>query len=351
MFGFTQTMKGCIGIAMQSTNVTIGQCSWRKGYLQNPRVSNIEDNPRNITSQDWRATINDAGLTGTTCSVALPPAILEHHVLQLPEMGMKELTEAVGWELADRLGSDRELLQIDAKRLGNGGDVLGVSIDQATLTSILEPLYAAGLRPTLIEPTCFALTRMLSMRHRRNADRASVRAVLDFSKADSAMMVLAGDDTVFYKRLGYSGDSLIDAVSSHVGVTTDQAALMLAASDQESDEAMSRAVRDATRALHEQIARDAMKCLRHYGVTSRGPIPSELVVTGSAGWNRNLSEILETACNLSVFPDWNIEYLKEFSKTSSRCYGWQIALGTSLSFCESNDRRKQTETNNGGVAA
>jgi len=350
MFGLTQTMKGCIGIAMDTSCATIGQCGWKKGDLLNPRVSCIEDNPRNITSQDWRTAINDAGLAGSTCSVALPPSILEHHVLQLPEMGNKELTEAVGWELADRIGCDRKLLQIDAKRLGSGGDVLGVSIEQSTLASLLDPLYIAGLRPMMIEPSCYAVGRVISMRHRRVADRSTVRAVLDFSKDDSAMMVLAGDETVFYKRLGYSGDSLIAAVSLHVGVTTDQASLMLEASDEASDEAMSRAVRDATRSLHEQIARDAMKCLRHYGVTSRGPIPSELVVTGSAGWNRNLSEILESACNMKVFPDWKMEYLKGISKTNSRCFGWQTALGTSLSFCEGNDRRQQSKTTK-GVAA
>ncbi len=350
MFGFAQTMKGCIGIAMHATYATIGQCGWKKGDFLHPRVSSIENNPRNITSQDWRTAINEAGLTGSTCSVSFPPSILEHYVLQLPEMGKKELIEAVGWELADRIGCDRELLQIDAKRLGNSGDVLGVSIDQSTLTSILDPLYTAGLRPTMIEPSCYAVARVLSMRHRRSADRASVRAILDFSKDDSAMMVLAGDDAVFYKRLGYSGDSLIDAVSLHVGVTTDQATRMLAESDQETDEAMSRAVRDATRSLHEQIARDAMKCLRHYGVTSRGPIPSELIVTGSAGWNRNLSEILETACNMTVFPDWDLGYIKDIAKITTRCFGWQAALGTSLSFCEGNDRRQQTETIN-GVAA
>lgn len=350
MFGFSQTMKGCIGIAMHATYATIGQCGWKKGELLNPRVFCIKNNPRNITSQDWCTAINNAGLTGSTCSVALPPSILKHHVLQLPDMENTELTEAVGWELADRIGCDRELIQIDAKRLGSGGDVLGVSIDQSTLASILDPLYIAGLRPTMIEPSCYALGRVLSMRHRRIADRSSVRAVLDFSKDDSAMLVLAGDETVFYKRLGYSGDALIDAVSLHVGVTTDQATLMLAASDQESDEVMSRAVRDATRSLHEQIARDAMKCLRHYGVTSRGPIPSELILTGSAGWNRNLSEILETACNMKVFPDWDVEYFKDISKTQSRCYGWQTALGTSLSFCEGKDRRQQLKTTN-GVAA
>lgn len=350
MFGISATMKGSIGIAMHDGFVTIGQCSWRKGELVNPRVSSIDDNPRNITSQDWRSAINAAGLTGSTCSVALPPTILDHHVLQLPEMADTELNEAVGWELADRMGRDRELLQVDAKRLGNSGDVLGVSIDKSTLAGILDPLYAAGLRPAIIEPSCFAIARILSMRHRRTADQASVRAVLDFSKDDAAMMILAGDDAVFYKRFQYSGDLLIEAVSTHVGVTEDQASRMLKASDQESDEVMVRAVRDATRSLHEQIARDAMKCLRHYGVTSRGPIPTELIVTGSSGWNRNLSEILETACNMNVFADWDVEYLNTISKTSQLNYGWQTALGTSLSFCATADRRRKSESSN-GVAA
>ncbi|MDP7007988.1 MAG: hypothetical protein QGI78_00280 [Phycisphaerales bacterium] len=332
---------------MHTTHTAIGQCNWRKGELQNPRVSFIQNSPRALTPQDWRNAMHAAGLSGSACSVALSPSILNHHVLQLPEMGSAELSEAVAWELADRLDRKRESLQIDAKRLGGGGDVLGVSIDQSTLSGILDPLYAAGLRPTIVEPSSFALARILSMRHRRNADRLTVRAVLDFSHDNSAMMVLAGDAIVFYKSLQYTGCSLVGAVSSHVGVNETQAIRMLKANDEE-DETIVRAVRDATRSLHEQIARDVMKCLRHYGVTSRGPIPSELLVTGSTGWNKNLSEILETACNLTVYPDSNLEYLQNVKRTPE-CFGWQSALGTSLSHSSSNDRRTQTASV--GVAA
>lgn len=350
MFGVTKTMKGCIGIAMQSSRATIGQCGWGRSGFVNPRAACMDGNPRNITAQDWRSTIHAAGLKGTTCTVALPPSILEHHVLQLPTMESAELTEAVGWELADRLGQNRELLQIDAKCLGSGGDVLGISIDQSVLAGMLDPLYAAGLRPTLIEPSCLAIARILSMQHRRNADRACVRAVLDFATDDSAMMVLAGDDTVFYKRLRYSGDSLIEAVASHVGVTQKQATRMLEASDQETDEAMCRAVCDATRSLHEQIARDAMKCLRHYGVTSRGPAPSELIVTGSSGWNRKLAEILETACNVPVIGDQDIEYLHEVSLANIDCRGWQTVFGASLSFGSAAVRYRDIDAPHGAAA-
>jgi len=270
--------------------------------------------------------------------------------MQLPEMADIELAQAVGWEIADRTGTDRDLLQVDAKRLGPGGDVLAVSIEQSTLAGILDPLYGAGLRPAIIEPACFAIARTLSMQHRRIADRSSVRAVLDFSKENSSMMILAGDDIVFYKQLQYSGDALIEAVSTHVGVSELQASQMLEASNKNTDEAMSRAVRDASRFLHEQIARDAMKCLRHYGVTSRGPIPSVLIVTGSAGWDRNLAQILESACNMSVIADWDINYLKCVSSSNSTCSGWQTALGTSMSICASADRSGESQPTD-GIAA
>lgn len=350
MFGVTKKMKGCIGIAMQSGSATIGQCGWGRSGLVNPRAACMDGNPRNITAQDWRSAIHAAGLTGTTCTVALPPSILDHHVLRLPVMESTELSEAVGWELADRLGQNREILQIDAKCLGSGGDVLGISIEQSVLAGMLDPLYAAGLRPTVIEPSCLAIARILSMQHRRNADRTCIRAVLEFATDDSAMMVLSGDDTVFYKRLRYSGDSLIEVVASHVGVNQEQATRMLDASDQETDEAMCRAVRDATRSLHEQIARDAMKCLRHYGVTSRGPAPCELIVTGSSGWNRNLAQMLETACNVPVIADRDIEYLHETSLANFGCGSWQTAFGASLSFGSVNERRREKDASHGEAA-
>jgi Tfp pilus assembly PilM family ATPase len=338
---FMNQCKGQIGISFQDDEVTIGQCAWKQGRYVRPTTHLIKTDPRDLCEDAWRDCINAAGVTGTECVIAIPPSMAHHHVLRLPTMEESELKEAAAWEIADRLGSERSLLAIDAMPIGTGGDVLAVAIEQPKIADLLDPLYAAGLRPTLVEPQCVAVARTLSMLHRRQSDQATVRAVFDFGVNDSAFMVLAGDCLMFYKHLDHCGNSLIDAIARHTGVTQEQATGMLAGSKCSGEESnISRAVRDATRTTHEAMATDAMKCLRHYGVTNRGPLSSQTIITGSAGWNRHLAGVLSTTFNQEVIPDTDVQHIQQLPQTVVETAGWHIALGASLANINTNRQRR-----------
>ena len=154
-------------------------------------------------------------------------------------------------------------------------------------------------------------------------------------------MVLAGDCLMFYKHLEHCGNSLIDAISKHTGVTQVQATGMLDGSKCRGEaSSISRAVRDATRTTHEAIAMDAMKCLRHYGVTNRGPLTSQTIITGSAGWNQHLGSVLSTTCNQNVIPDTEVEHIKSLPQGILETNGWHIALGASLANVNTNKQRR-----------
>ncbi|MBC8200796.1 MAG: hypothetical protein H8E86_02025 [Planctomycetes bacterium] len=343
MFSKKQT-KGQIGIAFYDGGVTIGQCGWKQREYAHAHVARIDADPRNLSAQDWQSSINRAGITGTDCALSLPPSIAHHQVLRLPNMNRQELKEATAWEMVDRLGLERSALQIDAIPVGTGGDVLAIAIDQQSLSGYLEPLYAAGLRPTTIEPQCISVARTLSMLHRRQGDQEKVRSVLDFGLHDSAFMVLAGDSVVFYKHLNHSGVQLIDAIASHTNVTTEQAKRMLMPTQFDTSvEEITKAVRDATRATHESIATDAMKCIRHYGVTNRGPLSTNLIVTGSAGWNVHLAEVLSMSCSQEITADQDIPHIHALPSTITNTNGWHIALGASLASMQSQLQRRRSE--------
>ena len=259
-------------------------------------------------------------------------------------MSEGELKEAAAWEMADRLGVDRSTFQMDAIQIGTGGDVLAIAIELATLSGLLEPMYEAGLQPTSIESQYASIARTMSMLHRRNSDQANVRSVLDFGMNESAFMVLAGDSLMFYKHLEYSGKSLIASIASHTGVSIEQATNMLVESnnkDTHSD--IVKAVRDATRATHEAIATDAMKCIRHYGVTNRGPLSSQLIITGSAGWNTFLADVLSTACNQDVVADLSTTHLQTLPVEVTALPGWHISLGASLAALQTTQQRRGTD--------
>lgn len=341
MFLKTKNTKGHIGIALHDGGVVIGQCSWKNGMYSHPQVAHIEQNPRCLTAECWRSFLNQSSMLGSECVISLPPSVAQHQVLRLPNMQTSELKEAASWEMADRLGVERNSLQMDAIPVGSGGDVLAIAIEQTMLTELLDPLYAAGMRPTVIEPSCISAARTLSMLHRRQSDGEIVRAVFDFGMHDSSFMVLAGDSLVFYKHLKHNGLQLIDSVASHTQVTKEQAKRMLENSkvnDIEDD--VSKAVRDATRANHEAIATDAMKCIRHYGVTNRGPLSTKLIVTGSAGWNPYLAKALSDACSQKVVSDNAISHVHTLPAEVISIGGWHVALGASLA-CLSQRRKRR----------
>jgi Tfp pilus assembly PilM family ATPase len=184
----------------------------------------------------------------------------------------------------------------------------------------------------------------MSLLHRRQSDQSIVRSVLDFGMKDSAFMVLAGDSLMFYKHLPYSGHALIDSISSHTGVTVDQAKRMLGEScDSSNVDDISKVVRDATRATHESIATDAMKCIRHYGVTIRGPLSTKMIITGSAGWNTHLSEVLHLACNQEIMPDVSLEHINTLPLATTQSSGWHVALGASLAELSTVQQRRGSD--------
>ncbi len=340
-FSLSNRKKGLLGIAFHDGGVTVGQCNWSQGRYSNAIAHRVDKNPREMTSSDWRNFLNVSSINGNECVIALPPSIAHHQVLRLPNMSESEIKEAAAWEMADRLGIDRSSFEMDALQIGSGGDVLAIAIEHSILSSLLDPMYEAGLQPTKIEPQCVAVARTMSMLHRRQSDQATVRSVLDFGMNDSAFLVLAGDSMMFYKRLEYSGNGLIDSIASHTGVTKNQAERMLeeTQSIQESND-ISRAVRDATRTIHEAMATDAMKCIRHYGVTNRGPLSSQLIITGSASWNLNLAEVLHAACNQTVVKDDSADHIQSLPESIRATHGWHIALGASLAqFGETKQRR------------
>lgn len=344
MFSKRNSTKGQVGIALHDGGVTIGQCSWKNGEYTNPRVLRIEKNPRELTADCWKNIFTQSSNMGSDCVLSLPPSIANHQVLRLPNMSPSELKEAAAWEMVDRLGVERSSLQLDAIPIGDGGDVLAIAIDQNTLAGLLEPLYSAGFCPTAIEPHCISVTRTLSMLHRRQSDSASVRAVFDFGMHDSAFMIIAGDTLVFYKHLTHSGTKLIESISSQTNVTTAQAESMLDSLKSDSkDKEINKAVRDATRATHEAIATDAMKCIRHYGVTNRGPVSTQLVVSGSSGWNPFLAHALDVVCSQDIVKVEDVQHIQALPASITDCNGWHVALGASLAGLSSQRQRRGSD--------
>ena len=145
-----------------------------------------------------------------------------------------------------------------------------------------------------------------------------------------------------FKSFDFKGVDLREIIKRHTGVTFDQASQMLDSTRaSNSDLEICKAVRDATRSFHEEIAVDVVKCLRHYGVTNRAPLSSYLCVTGSEGCNQFLAEILSSACNQKVLADKQLDYISDLPNSIHSIPGWHIAFGASLARLHLNAKGRE----------
>ena len=330
-WSFGKTIKGQIGVAFIDGGLTIGQCNWRNGQYVSPKIYHVEQGAELFTSESYRDAIHEAKVSGSDCIVSLPSSILHHQILRLPEMQITELKEAVSWEMAERLGIKRNELQTDAIAIGKSGEVLGFAIEKNVLEGILDPMYAVGLRPTCIQANGISLCNTFSMLHRRESDQNQVRSILNFGSLNSSLLIIEGNRLAFFKSLSFKGVDLRESIKKHTGVTFSQATQMLDSTRvNNSDLEICKAVRDATRSFHEEIAVDVVKCLRHYGVTNRAPLSSCLCITGSEGCNQFLAEILSNACNQEVLADHQLDHINTVPNEILSIPGWNVVFGASL---------------------
>ena len=134
---FTHRTRGCVGIALIDGGATVAQGHWGQGSLENPRGHRIDGNPRDFASDQWRGATGKAGTRGAACVLSIPASMTTEHALRIPAMPDAETREAAGWEVAERLGVDREEIQVDAIRIGDGAEVMAVAADPTIIRNIL----------------------------------------------------------------------------------------------------------------------------------------------------------------------------------------------------------------------
>jgi hypothetical protein len=136
----------------------------------------------------------------------------------------------------------------------------------------------------------------------------------------------------------------MDSIASQTDVTIEQAKKMLLASQEDCEDVdISKAVRGATRSIHEAIATDAMKCIRHYGVTNRGPLSTQLIVTGSSGWNTHLASALKVSCSQEVVMESSVTHIQPLPTSVTNEKNWHIALGASLASMLQQRQRRDSD--------
>jgi type IV pilus assembly protein PilM len=333
------------------------------------------------------AALAAAGFRGRRCAVCLPPEDLVVQSVRLPTMPDDEMRQAAVWEASQRFKLDPSEMEVHAMRTGaacagagghSGGEgreeVLLIAAPHAAIHSRLQPLLDAGLRPLVVDTSFAAVARVFAQGYRREEDRQHVRALVEVGASCSHVMVLRGNEIAFCKPLPIGGRHFTAAVSDHLKLDAASAAELRASRMERpvhvSDPATDRAVFEAVRPLMGELVKEAMLCLRYYGVTFRGRPPERLILTGSDGLEPKLADLFAQSCKLPVMFDdsgpggpgslaslgMQIEVLLQERRCVGSYGGWAAAAGLSLrGLCPAPSRRAAavsgSAVSGGGAAA
>ncbi len=329
------------------------------GMVAVPATAGVVD--RGSLTDQLRGAFASGGFTGRRCVVSLRREDVQVQSVRLPRMPEDELRQAAVWEAAQRFGFDRSAMEVDVIRTGaelqgseNREEVLLIAVSHATIETWVEPIMAAGLRPTCIETHFTALARTFS---RAGSSADSVCAIVDVGATGSTAIILRGDQIAFCKSINIGGVHFDQAVAEHLQMDIEAAsglrlARIAVATGQPdavpiSDPSIERAEYDAVRPLLGSFAKEVMLCIRYYGVTFRGRPPERLILTGGDGLEPRLSDALAHHCKLPVFHDGEVSPVKalmnDIQSSLHRPPGpparWAVAAGLSLRGAQARQRK------------
>src|SRR5690606_32954060 len=171
-------------------------------------------------------------------------------------------------------------------------EVIVLAARNDDVEAFLEQLHYAGLIVESLDTEPTALYRTVDRFVRRREDEQTVSVLVDIGYRRSQVIIGRGREINLIKPIDIGGRHLHEAVSTKLGITSDEArALRRRFESQNTEEPMDpvrQAVYDATRVVAEELSREIALCLRYYTVTFRGHRPSNVRIVGGEACDASL---------------------------------------------------------------
>lgn len=349
------TRRGAIGVDFADGGLRIAQVVERGDRWSLTGAASVEIDPQAFRTMEAdrrrdvvRGVMAGSGCRGRRCVVRLPRESVHVQSARLPALPPSELRAAVAFEVADRLGIDRSLIEADGINVTSGpapegrSEVIMLAARRDEAMMYLEPLMDAGLRPVAAEPALVSVARLVSRRLRRAADGDTVQAVVNVEAGGSTLLVMQGGEPVVVKNLSIGGNAFAEAIVERLrlergaadNLRRDRRARLVGAERDDVD----RKVFDVVRPIMAELGRELVLCLRYYGVTFRGQPPQRIILTGTDAHEPGLDDVLAEASRLpcvvedmdGVLSDSGSSELRQSGPAGGMPGGWCVAAGLSL---------------------
>ncbi|MFG0257555.1 MAG: pilus assembly protein PilM [Phycisphaerales bacterium JB043] len=263
-----------------------------------------------------RAMLSEHRFRGRHCLVSIDESLVRVRSVRQPRMPDDEMNQAVCIEAPDRLGVDPSMpMQVDWLRAGEvrHGDeireeVLLVGCERSPLEKLVDELISCGISPMSVEPSFVAIGRTFSRMYQRASDRATVRMVLHVGNRSTRVLVLAGPDVVFYKRIEVGGAEFSEIAAERMGLDLEtieslrrqRMIAQLNPDVQRPEEKVDRAIYTSVRPHLSMLAEEISRCARYFAVTFCSPRPSLAIVVGEHAAEPGLVQIVSDAIGLDT---------------------------------------------------
>ncbi|HIQ20129.1 MAG TPA: type IV pilus assembly protein PilM [Planctomycetes bacterium] len=279
------------------------------------------------------------GFRGRRAVLCIPSADLFVQNIRVAPARGEELSRTVCGEAANRLpfpAEEAELRYIESGDVRQGTmvrrEVILMACHRSRIERTLRIAERAGLRPVALDAEPAALLRCYCKQFRRQQDREQRVMYVHLGAASTGVLIAQGGRAMFIKYIDVGGHHLDEAVASHLGMeSADAAALRRHNGDRRADcrdPEITRSIAEAVRPPLEQLAAELALCLRYYSVTFRGQPLDRLVLGGgeaTASVVDFFNSRLDIPCELG-------DPLRSFTPSlpAGRIGQWDVAAGLAL---------------------
>jgi type IV pilus assembly protein PilM len=299
-----------------------------------------------------RQMLRQESFRGNSIVTTLPRQMVHVKNLRMPSIPHGELGAAVQFEARNIFPFDADQAHVRhlvAGEVRQGHDtrqeVIVLAATHDDVNFFLEQLNRSGCVVESLDFEPAAIYRSVERFIRRRQDESEVHVLVDVGWRGAQVVIGRGRDMSFVKPIEIGGRHFHEAVSRKLEIKPDEARELrrriinetsprsAAPGDVEPDP-VRQAVRDATRSIMEELAREVSLCLRYHSVTFRGQRPAKLRLTGGEAADPQLQSILASALPIPVeaarpLLSVNTAAMQESDRRERMCE-WTVAFGLAL---------------------
>jgi type IV pilus assembly protein PilM len=285
-----------------------GQVALPEGSVRDGEVIN-QDAVADAVKQLWAHT----KFSGKKVVIGVSNGKVIVRQVDLPWLPHDELKKALAFQVQDYIPipvdhAVLDFLPLEEYESEHGARMLRgllVAAARDMVMSSVAAVQAAGLTPTVVDLTSFAVLRALGAQPHLAEGAGQVEAVVDVGATVTNIVVHEGGIPRFVRILLMGGSDITEAVAERMGVPTEQAETVkqqvgLAGLESESpeDQAVARVMDSSGQAFVDEV-RGSLD----YYMASTGSAPiTRIVISGGGGRLAGLTERLAAATRLPVVP-------------------------------------------------